>query len=492
MRRESSFPYQAHQPRRSLNCNLNVSQYTPQYPGSVRTRKASFSFEGSPLHHAPMVGSYEESILRGRMSTVPSKPLQFVAQIGVLGLGSCKPQLRCPAHVSVPFPAVFYSYGKTNVEGRSPALEDGPSPYVGLIDLENTLDPAKDQKGARHSDIADSSREGLIESPDSTFSHPKRKRRTLSPRARLRSPPGGSYRIPQKGQLQIVIKNPNKTAVKLFLVPYDLSGMEPGTRTFIRQRSYSTGPILEVPVGESQLTNGESSAERPTLRYLIHLHICCPSRGRFYLYKSIRVVFANRVPDGKEKLRNEIQLPDPRWMTYKPSASLSTSRDSIGSAYDDYHRRRSSGFSYDAMDGITGYDRSPDPSPSLPVRNPNLARTAGPIPFALTGGKQPVATNAFGAHQWIHNRVPHNDDEVFSKLNPGDVGYGGSTFTYPVGKATSSGDASSSSHDGSAEAAETMAGGGGGEGLLAKKLRGLDVQRDLKSDVRMSEDEMIR
>ncbi|CRK38422.1 hypothetical protein BN1723_015326 [Verticillium longisporum] len=41
----------------------------------------------SDPRHASMVGSYEESILRGRMSTNPSKPLDFLAQIGVLGLG---------------------------------------------------------------------------------------------------------------------------------------------------------------------------------------------------------------------------------------------------------------------------------------------------------------------------------------------------------------------------------------------------------------------
>ena len=45
-----------------------------------------------------------------------------------------------------------------------------------------------------------------------------------------------------------MIKNPNKTAVKLFLVPYDLSDMEAGQKTFIRQRSYSAGPIIDMPL----------------------------------------------------------------------------------------------------------------------------------------------------------------------------------------------------------------------------------------------------
>ena len=126
-----------------------------------------------------------------------------------------------------------------------------------------------------------------------------------------------------------MIKNPNKTAVKLFLVPYDLSDMEPGQKTFIRQRSYSAGPIVDMPLTsrsnlgtdrpEASLPTSEDPNERPTLRYLLHLHICCPAKGRYFLYKSIRVVFANRVPDGKERLRNEIQLPDPRYSAYKPA-----------------------------------------------------------------------------------------------------------------------------------------------------------------------------
>ncbi|KAG0028983.1 hypothetical protein BGZ82_008166 [Podila clonocystis] len=99
-------------------------------------------------------------------------------------------------------------------------------------------------------------------------------------------------RIPLRGQVQVVIKNPNKTAVKVFLVPYDFSDMPPGTKTFLRQKHYSTGPGM-----------GPSSGQGGTLRYAIHLQFCCPAPGYVYLYRSIRVVFANRVPDGKESLR---------------------------------------------------------------------------------------------------------------------------------------------------------------------------------------------
>lgn len=337
-RAEKTFPYQAHQPMRSL-------QYTPysSLPQTPASRRPSFS--ESPLHHAPMVGSYEESILRGRMSTIPSKPLNFVAQIGVLGKGDCKASLRCPRHVSVPFPAVFYSYGagiKATPGG------DEPSPYVGLVDLENNLpSPQETQEKRVHRSNGNHSsegsranshtREGLsaLDAQAKIRRRQKNKRRSGSPKA----PPGGSYRIPQQGQLQIVIKNPNKTAVKLFLVPYDLSDMQPGQKTFIRQRSYSAGPIIDMPLPLQQgFRTDRTEKDKPTLRYLIHLHICCPSKGRHFLYKSVRVVFANRVPDGKEKLRNELQLPEPRYSVYKPG------RDSTSGSHvslEDNVRRRS-------------------------------------------------------------------------------------------------------------------------------------------------------
>lgn len=287
-----------------------------------------------------MVGSYEESILRGRMSTTPSKPLNFVAQIGVLGKGECSSKLRCPPHAHIPFPAVFYSYSSADGQGWQ---SDQPSPYVGLVDLENNLpsaEPAPEKRRQRLEDrlqlplsnecsrASSKTRAedtGSTETPATRRIRQKQKRRSGSPKA----PPGGSYRIPRQGQLQIVIKNPNKTAVKLFLVPYDLSDMEPGQKTFIRQRSYSAGPIVDMPLSsrsnlgtdrpEASLPTSDDPNERPTLRYLLHLHICSPSKGRFFLYKSIRVVFANRVPDGKERLRNEIQLPEPRYSAYKPA-----------------------------------------------------------------------------------------------------------------------------------------------------------------------------
>lgn len=431
-----------------------------------------------------MVGSYEESILRGRMSTTPSKPLDFQAEIGVLGLGKCKPSLKCPAHVTVPFSAVFYSYASTT-HGRT-VSEDGPSPYVGQIDLENGLsNPEGEHRAKRkmqtrypdrtaldHDDmdmdasLADGSE---VEARKSS----SRPRRSHSPKA----PPGGSYRIPEKGMLQIIIKNQNKTAVKLFLVRYDLAGMEPGTKTFVRQRSYSD-------------PEEDTSSTRPILRYLIQLHICCLAKGRYYLYKSIRVVFANRVPDGKEKLRNEVTFPEPRFSPYKPTRVMLPQQPSSGPAMalaaEKAFRRRSSGFPFaggkahyarphvDALDGVAG-DSSALLSSPLSVR---LAAPGTPgtgagnnIPVGPVPGSHTVASNAAsslsdetkdsrlvqpfeGASGGDGTRSPEGrgwDEaglDTYDKLNKGDVGYGGIA---------------------TASAAT--------EGLLAKSLRSLGVSR---------------
>ena len=511
LRSGSSIHYQAHQPRRSMTFNQEQSHSDPQSP-FLNARRPSFSSEASPLQHAPMVGSYEESILRGRMSTTPSRPLDFVAKIGVLGRGQCKSSLKCPPHVSVHFPAVFYSYNTGN--GR--ISDNEPSPYVGLIDLENSLPTPKDSnendsRKRRHAvpapdqDDLDFRTSHLHEcagqsSQNEARKKEKRKRRSKSPKA----PPGGSYRIPPQGQLQIVLKNPNNTAVKLFLVPYDVSDMEPGQKTFIRQRSYSAGPIIDMPTSsrknlgtdrpEAALSNSDDPNDRPILRYLIHLHICCPSKGRHFLYKSIRVVFANRVPDGKEKLRNEIQQPEPRYSTYKPTRDTVTPHpgSSAGAqpTAEKAFRRRSAGWplsksqqAYDQMDGLT--QRPPLPPPAVKFTGGTLGSSASstfnspmpelqPIPFSLTrlaaidsrpgsrdhmdiDAKSPFRTPVASPKSGLAS--PNGSQGTFEKLNKGDVGYGGNAFS-PLGSPTSPPSA----------------------GLLSQRLRGLDVQHHEEHD----------
>ncbi|KAM3479610.1 hypothetical protein MY5147_001665 [Beauveria neobassiana] len=504
VRREAAFPYQAHQPRRSSGSGMNFLQpgASPQ-SSAARARRPSLGADSSPSLHASMVGSYEESILQGRMSTTPSKPFDFMAQIGVLGRGKCKSRLLCPPHVTLSFPAVFYSYDSTNA-ARSQS-NDGPSPYVGQIDLENGLPnpDAEAQKRRRGAAAADMDVDMLLDGPLPPASD------TLGA-APLKAPPGGSYRIPEKGQIQIVVKNQNKTAVKLFLVPYDLAGMPPGTKTFIRQRSYSQGPIIDnlpnLATFSLPAAAATAALARPTLRYLVHLHVCSPGRGRFYLYKSIRIVFANRVPEGKEKLRIETTLPEPRFTPYKPIRQMHHHSSAISSPYgrsgailaaDKARRRRSLG-----VPTTTSSDahRSPfsvatlgtlnPPQPQQRLRTPpgssflGAAAAAGnthtvePAPFRFparrlssdAGDAIPVIIDDVDGPPPSPSRPSTQDSAAaawgYEKLSRGDVGYGGGVFA---------GDAASSSSTGGSGA---RGAGGPAEGLLSQRLRSLDVDVD--------------
>ena len=497
-RREGSLPYGHHQ-RRSLTSNWSLQAFSsPQSPAYLRPRRTSFSSEASPRQHAHMVGSYEESILRGWMSTAPSKPLDFTAQVGVLGKGNCKP--RCPAHVTIPFPAVFYSWSLGN--GRSSG-DDDPGPYVGHIDLQHSPSPPEPEEPPllQAEDKHKSQTHGTGAEHDSTLakSTPRRskKRRRTSPAS---APPRGSYRIPEQGQLQIIIKNPNKTAVKLFLIPYDLSGMEPGTKTFVRQRSYSADPVIDSPLASKPQPDPAFRSGKPTLRYLIHLNICSPSKGRFYLYQQIRVVFANRVPDNKEQLRNEIQVPQPRFSAYKPTRDPLVGASSSAGAKltaEKAYRRRSSGFGFgfgsDEADGhatqtLTGGSTFPlntgHPAPPIPAIPFNLAvsrQRSAKGQESITGEAMDLdssrPTTASDMQSPLSDKTTNhligvqlsssyksnsssNGSDGYNKLNKGESGYGG-VFGRP----------------GTPEP---------GEGLLARRLKGLGVQRDS----RQGEEEM--
>ncbi|KAI8227040.1 hypothetical protein K4K57_006746 [Colletotrichum sp. SAR 10_99] len=380
------------------------------------------------------------------------------------------------------------SYGGA-AQGRVNA-EDGPSPYVGQIDLENGLSNSGEGHRAKRKmqsrvaerriaedDVAMGNSSSVADGSDPDARKTQRsRRRSGSPRA----PPGGSYRIPGKGQIQIVIKNPNKTAVKLFLVPYDLVGMEPGTKTFIRQRSYSAGPIIENAPG----LEDPVGPDKPILRYLVHLHVCCPARGRYYLYKSIRIVFANRVPDGKEKLRNETTCPEPRYTPYKPirvmhPPMVTSSGPAATLAADKAFRRRSSGipfgpsmYTLDATDGLSHFPQTmpgQQSSPS-PFNFAGSSQPVEPIPFALSGRARlgsDISDGTNASTKTADLRSPQSsqasrpttkdswDAQVarYQKLNPGDVGYGGNVFN-----------------------ASGRGSPGGTEGLLSQRLRSLGVQ----------------
>lgn len=282
-----------------------------------------------------------------------------------------------------------------------------------------------------------------------------------------------------------MIQNPNKTAVKLFLVPYDLEGMEAGTKTFIRQRCFSAGPIIEAAlIPGSTFESGKSSKAveidkkaKPTLRYLIHLNICCPSKGRFYLHQQIRVVFANRVPDNKENLQNEIQLPEPRYSLYKPSKETSAGASDAGtkSMVDKTQRRRSYG---NAMDDVKTRRFTADGT--FPFANVDLAPPVPPIPFGLLGSKEESRSE--------HSIPPYGPSDMdTSRPTSSDLQSPLSDKTNRVANTLSESYRSISSHssDGYSKLSKGDAGYGGrpgtpepGEGLLARRLRGFGIEKD--------------
>ncbi|PIK46731.1 hypothetical protein BSL78_16395 [Apostichopus japonicus] len=158
----------------------------------------------------------------------------------------------CPKHVTYPVTVYFFSV----------ADEDAPSSYYGHINLENL--------GKR------------------------------------------GYRIPKAGTIQVILFNPNKTVVKMFVMRYDLSEMPPNCQTFARQR------IFYMPSNADPDDDSEKQ-----LRYLLHLRFQSSRSGRVYLHTDVRMIFARHCPDlesslGTYELRSFTEFPtDPRFSPKK-------------------------------------------------------------------------------------------------------------------------------------------------------------------------------
>lgn len=170
-------------------------------------------------HRESLVGSYEESLLSKRLAASScSKPIVFDTKLGVIEKTSPSgPPDKWPTQVTGQIEAVYYHWDKTE-----------QTAYVADMDVSTT-----------------------------------------------RSPFTG-YKIPRCGQLQIIVSNPQKTCVHLFLVPYDLRDMPAKSKTFIRQKVYSTDP-------------------RRLIR-AVHIPVCCPRKSRIYIHSDIRLVFNNTQP----------------------------------------------------------------------------------------------------------------------------------------------------------------------------------------------------
>lgn len=318
-----------------------------------------------------LVGSYTLSLLSSRMSA--AHPTHHVPSAFTLKIGSVSPggptrvrsALRCPEHVKIAFDARWYE-----LEGRTASA--AWTPWVGNVDVEGwyrhqrrtkTLEWARSKEGETTPDIDtyyERILKGWIPTSDDILRAPPADRPLLR---RMRCPPRPGYEVGVSGKMQFFIMQtldqpstsatapPAATAtttpVKVFLVDYDLTSLEPGGRLLYKERAYQT--IHE----DSARTNGPSSPlpttspsakprAREVLKYAFELHFVCtettrtakpadptletikrkrapattgPSRS-YYLGKQIRLVFPTsstslNTTDGNPATATATKIPSP-------------------------------------------------------------------------------------------------------------------------------------------------------------------------------------
>ncbi|GJJ09614.1 hypothetical protein Clacol_003837 [Clathrus columnatus] len=180
---------------------------------------------------SPLFGSYKHSLLSGRMSGPGSPPSLFTLTLSIKSLPPFR-NFFVPPKVHIPFQACFY---------------DLSGPWVGSVDLDDA--PQLQTKMF------------LAE---------------------------GGYRVPPKGQVQLVIKNQLGTVMKVLVLPYDLTDMPLGTQAPIRRLWYgeaTNDPHQSDPSPQQDKDKDDDKDKdkdkedqpiKEVIRYAVHLKFVCP------------------------------------------------------------------------------------------------------------------------------------------------------------------------------------------------------------------------